>query len=93
MKRILPVLFCLQALASFAQTQNVRGKVMDSETNFPLAGAKVEIEVPNESGTKYRAVTDDQGAFSIASVPVGKYSLTTRVLRLKIQCPTNQIVL
>jgi hypothetical protein len=91
MKRILPVLFCLQALVSFAQTQNVRGKVMDSETNFPLAGAKVEIEVPNESGTKYRAVTDDQGAFSIASVPVGKYSLTTRFIQYEAKTQTIEV--
>ena len=91
MIRILPVLFCLQALASFAQTQNVRGKVMDSETNFPLAGAKVEIEVPNESGTKYRAVTDDQGAFSIASVPVGKYSLTTRFIQYEAKTQTIEV--
>ena len=51
----------------------------------------MEIEVPNESGTKYRAVTDDQGAFSIASVPVGKYSLTTRFIQYEAKTQTIEV--
>lgn len=75
----------------FGQTQNVRGKVMDSETNFPLAGAKVEIDLKNENGTNYRAVTDAEGAFNIPAVPVGKYSLTTKYIQYEPKTQTIEI--
>ena len=43
-------------------TQTVRGKVFDSETNFPLTGAKVLIEVDNQ---KYIGAANEAGEFSI----------------------------
>ena len=58
----------------FAQlpTQTVRGKVFDSETNYPLTGAKLLIEV---DGQKYMAAATTDGSFSILKVPVGKHQL------------------
>ena len=91
MKKLLCPLFCLFTFTTLAQTQNVRGKVLDSETNVPLAGTKVEIDVSNDAGTKYRAVTDNEGAFSIASVPVGKYSLTTRYTQYEAKTQTIEV--
>ncbi|MFM7664488.1 MAG: carboxypeptidase-like regulatory domain-containing protein, partial [Bacteroidota bacterium] len=91
MKPIITFLFLFTALITFGQTQNVRGKVMDSETNFPLAGAKVEIDLKNENGTNYRAVTDAEGAFSIPAVPVGKYSLTTKYIQYEPKTQTIEI--
>jgi hypothetical protein len=64
---------------------------MDSETNYPLAGAKVEIDLKNESGVNYRAVTDAEGAFSINTVPVGKYSLTTRFMQYEPKTQTIEL--
>lgn len=75
----------------FGQIQNVRGKVMDSETNFPLSGAKIEIDLKNESGVNYRAVTDAEGAFTIASVPVGKYTLTTKYIQYEAKSQTIEV--
>ena len=74
MKLPLLVLFSVLNLLIFAQlpTQTVRGKVFDSETNFPLTGAKVSIEV---NGQKYLAAAATDGAFAIAKVPVGKHQL------------------
>ena len=74
MKLPLLVLFSVLNLLIFAQlpTQTVRGKVFDSETNFPLTGAKVLIEV---NGQKYMAAAGTDGTFSIAKVPVGKHQL------------------
>lgn len=91
MKPIITFLFLLTALISLGQTQNVRGKVMDSETNFPLSGAKVEIDLKNENGTNYRAVTDAEGSFSIPAVPVGKYSLTTKYIQYEPKTQTIEI--
>ncbi|MFM7643357.1 MAG: carboxypeptidase regulatory-like domain-containing protein, partial [Sphingomonadales bacterium] len=61
-------------LLIFAQlpTQTVRGKVFDSETNFPLTGAKLLIEV---NGQKFMGAADADGAFAIQKVPVGKHQL------------------
>ncbi len=53
-------------------TQTVRGKVFDSETNYPLTGAKLLIEV---DGQKYMAAATIDGSFSILKVPVGKHQL------------------
>lgn len=91
MKAIFTVLFLMIMPLCFGQTQNVRGKVMDSETNFPLSGAKIEIDLKNESGVNYRAVTDAEGAFTIASVPVGKYTLTTKYIQYEAKSQTIEV--
>ena len=89
MKVILSVFTLLFSVLIAAQTQNVRGKVMDSETSFPLAGAKIEIDLKDANGVNYRAVTDGEGDFNIADVPVGKYGLTTKCAQYE---PKNQTV-
>ena len=91
MKYCFTILALIYSISFLAQTQNVRGKVMDSETNYPLAGAKVEIDLKNESGVNYRAVTDAEGAFSINTVPVGKYSLTTRFMQYEPKTQTIEL--
>ena len=60
----------------FAQspTQNVRGKVFDSESRFQLSGAKIQI-ITNDSTLILRALSDLDGYFIIENVPVGKHSL------------------
>lgn len=74
MKLSILLTFSFINLLIFAQlpTQTVRGKVFDSETNYPLTGAKVLIEV---NGQKYMAAADADGAFAIQKVPVGKHQL------------------
>ena len=74
MKLQLLAFFSFVNLLIFAQlpTQNVRGKVFDSESNFPLVGAKIVIEV---NGQKYIAAAGADGDFAIAKVPVGKHQL------------------
>jgi hypothetical protein len=74
MKLQLLALFTFFNLLIFAQlpTQTVRGKVFDSESNFPLVGAKIVIVV---NGQKYMAAAGADGDFAIAKVPVGKHQL------------------
>lgn len=91
MKYCFTIIALVYSVFFLAQTQNVRGKVMDSETNYPLAGAKVEIDLKNENGVNYRAVTDAEGAFTINTVPVGKYSLTTRFMQYEPKTQTIEL--
>jgi hypothetical protein len=74
MKLSILLTFSFINLLIFAQlpTQTVRGKVFDSETNYPLTGAKVLIEV---NGQKYMAAADADGTFALLKVPVGKHQL------------------
>jgi hypothetical protein len=74
MKLQLLLSFLVFNVLVFAQlpTQTVRGKVFDSETNYPLTGAKLLIEV---DGQKYMSAATTDGSFSILKVPVGKHQL------------------
>lgn len=76
MRSLLLLFLCLPVVQLFAQTptQTVRGKVFDSETNFPLNAVKISIEV--NDGKLYRALSTPEGTWEIAKVPVGKYELT-----------------
>ena len=71
---LLTCLFC--SLSFFAQTpmQTVRGKVYDSETNFPLNAVKISIEV--NDGKVYRTLSTADGTWEITKVPVGKHELS-----------------
>ncbi|MDG1659505.1 MAG: carboxypeptidase-like regulatory domain-containing protein, partial [Crocinitomicaceae bacterium] len=62
------------SFSSFAQlpTQVVRGQVFDSETKYPLVGAKVQI-FTEDTTILYRALTDLDGNYQINAVPVGKH--------------------
>ncbi len=76
MKFLFGVIFISSIFLSFGQvpTQTVRGKVFDSETNYPLIGVKLEIEA--KSDAPLRAASNEEGLFEIKNVPVGKYELT-----------------
>ena len=72
--KIFTFLFFLFGSATlFAQTQTVRGKVFDSETDYPLIGVKLSIQV-NQTDL-LRVLSNADGEFEIKNVPIGKYSL------------------
>ncbi len=63
------------AFLSMSQlSQNVRGKVVDNETNFPLLGVKIKI-FTSDTTKIYRATTNDAGEFELKDIPVGKHEL------------------
>lgn len=65
---------------AFAQpTQTVRGKVYDSETQFPLTGVKIQIYT-TDTTRKYRALSNLDGDFIIQNVPIGKHELIATYL-------------
>lgn len=76
--KLLLTLLLLSTTALAQPLQNVRGIVKDGVTEFPLYGAKVQLKL-GDSLLPFRAITDPDGLFSIANVPVGKYSLVATI--------------
>ena len=72
------ILFCFQSIIA-QPSQNVRGKVVDAETNYPLVGVKIEI-FTQDSLKKYRGLSDANGEFNISNVPVGKHGLKATLM-------------
>jgi hypothetical protein len=72
---LLIFIFAIPFLTS-AQTGGVRGTIMDKETGDPLMFTPVFLN----DGLKYNAQTQDDGFFTIASVPAGKYILQCRAI-------------
>jgi len=70
------LLFSLLSMTLFAQTptQSIRGKVVDSESQSPLVGVKVEVKIA--SGEQFRALSDVDGNFELIKVPIGKHQVT-----------------
>jgi hypothetical protein len=53
-----------------AQTSNLRGVVLDSQTNDPLPGANVILK-----GTSIGAATDMEGKFLLRNIPPGEFTV------------------
>src|SRR6266498_5876314 len=68
-------LWCTAQLGAQAQTGAVAGHVTDSLTQRPLVG--VEVSIP---GVSRKAVTDQDGRFSLAGVPVGPQIVQTALI-------------
>ncbi|GAB5416786.1 MAG: carboxypeptidase regulatory-like domain-containing protein [Crocinitomicaceae bacterium] len=83
------MLWSLQALAQ-SPTQSVRGQVFDTETNFPIYGAKVQIYT-SDSTLKLRALTGFEGEFTIENVPVGKHDLVATFLTYDTKTITIEV--
>ncbi len=91
MKTITLLLFVIAPILLFAQpTQTVRGKVFDSETNFPLTGAKVEV-FTGDSLKRYRGISDEEGRFVIEKVPVGKHQAEIKFPTYDIKSVTIEV--
>ncbi len=57
-----------------AQTQTIRGSIVDKETRQPLSGASVKL-VTQGADTSLKAVADAAGEFSIDGIPLGRHNL------------------
>jgi hypothetical protein len=99
MKKVILFVFLSFISTAFSQipTQTVRGKVFDSETNYPLYGAKIVIDVSEKN--PFQAATIEDGSFEIKNVPVGKYDLTatlalyeTKTLTIEVNSGKEMIV-
>jgi hypothetical protein len=72
MKFILSVLILVFSCSQLvAQTGNIRGRVVDKNTQEAIPGANVLIE-----GTTFGGATDIEGAYKITNIPAGSYKVT-----------------
>jgi len=65
---------------TFAQTQLIKGQVVDHDTEAPLIGASVIITSVEPLKGAY---TDDEGRFLIERIPVGRHNLKVEYLGYK----------
>lgn len=73
----------------WAQTQTIRGRVLDKQSKFPLIGANVVV-----MGTEpiIGAATDTEGYFMISEVPLGRHQVQVSYLGYKPQNIPNVVV-
>ena len=74
------VLLFLSVLVSFlaqAQTQTIKGVIIDKQSEYPLIGASVIIA---DSDPLQGATTDLDGVFRIDNIPLGRYTLHVEYL-------------
>ncbi|GAA0892135.1 carboxypeptidase-like regulatory domain-containing protein [Fulvivirga kasyanovii] len=72
-----------------AQTQVIKGKVSDSQADYPLIGATVTVA---DSDPVKGAVTDTEGYFKIENVPVGRQTLIVQYIGYKSITVPNVLV-
>jgi hypothetical protein len=68
-------------------TGHLKGRVGSVATGERLAGVTVTV-----GGTKLGAMTDGEGAFAIAAIPVGGYNVTFRCLGYQSQTVTDVMI-
>ena len=72
LKNWLTILFCLLTSLSFAQTQTIKGNVIDEDSGLPIPFANIHILKSNPAlGT----TSDEDGNFLIEKVPIGRYDI------------------
>jgi hypothetical protein len=69
---------CLPLLCACAAAQpaSIRGRTYDSTTGKPLSRVHIRLAVPSRDqgySAAWGAMSDDEGRFSIASIPPGTY--------------------
>ncbi|WP_313791587.1 TonB-dependent receptor [Allomuricauda sp. SCSIO 64092] len=92
MKRflLLGIAICSSMVFSYSQvtTSNIRGTVLDDQ-NVPLLGANV-IAVHTPTGTRYGAITNEDGRFTLLNLRVGgPYEITISYVGFKEQKETG----
>lgn len=69
--------FAQEATPLPAQTQTIRGRVVDAESRYPVYLAQVAIQ---GSLPSIAAETDEEGRFTLASVPIGRQTLAVAAM-------------
>ncbi|PWH84971.1 TonB-dependent receptor [Brumimicrobium oceani] len=75
MVKYLLLIFGLVSFPLFGQiSQTLKGSVVDSESQYPLIGAKLTL-ISSDSSIIMRNMTDLDGLYNFQEVPIGKYEL------------------
>ena len=70
------------------QTQTIKGRLVDAQSEMPLIGATVEITTPTGGGT----TTDADGYFRLENVPVGRHELRLGYIGYQVRTLPNVVV-
>ncbi|WP_159038634.1 TonB-dependent receptor [Brumimicrobium mesophilum] len=77
MIKYLLIMISLVSLPLIGQiSQTVKGSVVDSESQYPLIGARLTL-VSSDSSVIIKNMTDMDGLYNFQDVPIGKYQLIT----------------
>ena len=88
---IIALILSTNCTFTFSQpNQNIRGKVYDSETQFPLVGVKVSIYT-NDSTKNYHVLSNLNGLFILEKIPIGKYELIATYLTYDTKIITIEV--
>jgi hypothetical protein len=87
--KFIAILFILSSLELYAQNANgkITGTVVDKVTKQPALAASVVVE-----GTIYGATTDENGNYTIISIPPGTYHVKASIVGYKPVTKTDVIV-
>lgn len=86
MKLIIFTLGILFSLSSFAQKQNIRGIIIDSDSKIPLFGANVVVL---DEDPIIGATTDFDGRFKIEGVSLGRHTIQISYVGYETQIKSN----
>lgn len=82
MKTIKILFFLLIPFSSFSQQYNLKGIVMDSETNEHLGGVQIQLIGQNQSNNYY-SITNLKGEYNIKGIEKGEYQILTSYVAYK----------
>lgn len=88
MRNLLTIL-SLFILGTTIGQQTVKGKVVDSESKFPLPG--VNVQVISDTTKVFGAATDVNGNFKIAEVPYGRQQLKFSFIGYNVNVVTVEV--
>lgn len=83
------LLVLLTTSFGFAQSNTIRGQIVDAQSEYPLIGATVRIM---DSDPVKGSTTDLDGYFAIPDVPVGRYTLLVTYIGYNEQSIPNVVV-
>ncbi len=81
--------FMLYSPLVLAQSQVVKGTILDAQGAYPIVGATVMV---NNTDPIMGAVTDVEGEFRLEAVPIGRQSLTVQYVGYKSITIPNVLV-
>ncbi len=84
--------FILLLIASnglFAQTQTIRGQLLDQQSKYPLVGVNVYLP---DTDPVMATTTDAEGYYEIKNVPLGRYTIKCSMMGYKEQNIPNLVL-